>query len=228
MEDYYDYFLGIPRHGANVPAISPDWTGANSYGAILYAKDRYEIVESGTKWMTPTPDEVSKLGQSDYYRIYTYVLFRDKVTTEEFIVVNHHLDFKEEVQVASMKYMFEFFDKTYTDVPVIMAGDFNAAANSVVVKDLITSKIGGFTSANRLAASVEDDMNGSDIDFIFVTACCVSVRKFTMCRDTYPDRVNAVFDHKYPSDHPATYAEMMINSKKDCTHDWSAAKKFND
>lgn len=226
MEDYYGYCLGVPRHGSDVPALHPDWHGANSYGAVLYAKDRYEVLENGTKWMTPTPDEVSKLNHSEYYRIYTYVLFRDRLTSEQFIVINHHLDFNEEIQVTSMKYMFEFLNQAYTDVPVIMAGDFNAQANSVVVKDLITSDAGGFAFANRLAAVIDDNVTGSEIDFIFVTDCCVSVRKFTMCRDTYPDRVNAAFDHKYPSDHPATYAELVIDSKKECTHDWTAAKNF--
>ncbi|MBQ9805870.1 MAG: endonuclease/exonuclease/phosphatase family protein [Clostridia bacterium] len=225
MEDYYGYYLGIPRHGEDVPALSPNWMGANSYAPILYAKDRYEVVEGGTKWMTDTPDEVSKLGQSDYYRIYTFVLFRDKVTDEQFLVVNHHLDFDSAVQVQTMKYMFRYLNKAYTDVPVIMAGDFNATQSSTVIKDLIVGAA-GFKSAHLLTANIDTDATSGDIDFIFVTDCCVSCKRFTMCRDTYPDIKSLAFDHKMPSDHPATYAELLISSKKQCTHNWGAAATF--
>jgi hypothetical protein len=47
-----------------------------------------------------------------------------------------------------------------------------------------------------------------------------------MCRDTYPDIKSIDFDHKMPSDHPATYAELLINSKKQCPHNWLAAATY--
>ena len=225
MEDYYGYYMGIPRHGADVPSLSPNWNGANSYAPILYAKDRYEVVEGGTKWMTPTPDVVSKLDNSDYYRIYTYALFHDKVTDEQFLVVNHHLDFDPAIKVETMKYMFKFLKETYTDVPVIMAGDYNATQSSTVIKDLIV-ETAGFVSAHLLTSNIDVNATNGDIDFIFVTDCCVDTKRFTMCRDTYPDVTNINFDHKMPSDHPATYAELLISSKKHCTHSWTAAANF--
>ncbi len=225
IEDYYGYYLGIPRHGENVPSLDPNWMGANSYAPILYAKDRYEVLEGGTKWMTSTPDTVSKLDQSDYYRIYTFVLFRDKVTDEQFLVVNHHLDFDPVVKVETMKYMFQYLNKAYTNVPVIMAGDYNATQSSTVINDLIVGAA-GFKSAHLLTANIDSDATSGDIDFIFVTDCCVACKRFTMCRDTYPDIKSVEFDHKMPSDHPATYAELLISSKKNCTHSWAAASNF--
>lgn len=225
MEDYYGYYLGIPRHGEDVPSLAAGWPGANSYAPILYAKDRYEVIEGGTRWMTDTPTVVSKLEGSDYYRIYTYALFRDKVTDEQFIVVNHHLDFDPKVQVITMKTMFKFFNEAYTNIPVIMAGDFNATKSSEVVSKLILDTA-GFTSAGDMTVNIDTPATAGDIDFIFVTDCCVGVRKFTMCRDTYPDIKSIEFDHKMPSDHPAVYAELMISSKTQCTHDWSAATNY--
>ena len=226
MQDYYGYYMGIPRHGEGVPALDPYWPGANSYAPILYAKDRYEVIEGGTKWMTDTPDVISRLPGSDYYRIYTYALFEDKHTGERFVVVNHHLDFDKQVQVTTMKYMFEFLQKTYTNIPIVMAGDFNATASSPVIQDVITADIGGFTSASNIATRVNVAATSGDIDFIFVTDCCVDVSYFTMCRETYPDPTNIDFDHKMPSDHPAVYAELTFNSKRGCTHDWSGVQNY--
>ena len=233
MEQYYNYYLGIPRHTESAPIIAGSvvingvehyLNGANSYAAILYAKDRYEVVEGGTKWMTNTPDEYSKLEGSDYARIYTYVMFRDKQTNEQFIIVNHHLDFASQVQVTTMKYMFKFFNENYTDIPVIMAGDMNANANSTVIKDLIQGEAGGFDSLQDMASPrVGNAMAPLDVDWIFATPCCVTGVYFTMCRDVYPDHSDARFDNGMPSDHPAAYAEMIIDSKKHCHHDWTEA-----
>lgn len=231
MEQYYGYYMGIPRHTEDAPIVAGSVTingvvhqlnGANSYAPILYAKDRYEVVEGGTKWMTGTPDEYSRLEGSDYTRIYTYVLFRDKQTNEQFIVVNHHLDFDPQVQVITVKYMYKFFNENYTDVPVIMAGDMNATVDAAVMKDLILSEEGGFESLHTMSSKV---VNGNKvrIDWIVATPCCVTGVYFTVCEDTYSDPFDARFDNKMPSDHHATYAEMMIHSKQGCTHDWTEA-----
>jgi endonuclease/exonuclease/phosphatase family metal-dependent hydrolase len=233
MEQYYGYYLGIPRHTEDAPIVAGSVTidgvvhqlnGANSYAPILYAKDRYEVVEGGTKWLTSTPDDYSRHPDSDYARIYTYVLFHDKTTDESFIVVNHHLDTNDDIQYETMKYMYKYFNENYTDIPVIMAGDMNANANSTVIKDLIQGEAGGFDSLQDMASPrVGNAMAPLDVDWIFATPCCVTGVYFTMCRDVYPDHSDARFDNGMPSDHPAAYAEMIIDSKKRCHHDWTEA-----
>ena len=226
MEEYYGYYMGIPRHGADVPALDSRFPGANSYGPILYAKDRFEVIEGGTKWMTSTPDVVSKLDQSEYYRIYTYAMFLDKTTNEKFIVVNHHLDFDPEIQMTTMKYMYQFFNENYTDIPVIMAGDMNANAASRVISELVLGPDSCFKSLHTMASKIGTQMSSGGIDWIFATSCCVSGVYFTMCHDTYRDLVRGEFDHRMPSDHPATYAEFIVHSKKGCTHNWTKEATF--
>jgi endonuclease/exonuclease/phosphatase family metal-dependent hydrolase len=224
MDEYYQCEVGIPRYTASVPPQNTGYGGANSVAAILFAKDRYEMLDKGTKWMTGTPDTFSKLEGSNHYRIYSYVVLRDKQTNLEFIVVNHHLDFDDAIQQTTMRYMFKYFQENYTDIPVVMLGDFNATENSSVIKDLVVGSA-GFTSLKHLSTSHGATSNVATIDYIFGMSCCVTGLYHTTCVETYRD-LSGKYGKKYdgikPSDHPAVYAEMMI-SYDGHTHDWSEA-----
>lgn len=226
MSDYYDHFYGKPRHTLPNGGLVSDRSGANSISPILYAKDRYEFILGDTKWVTGTPDTASKLQGSSHYRMYTYAMLRDKITGEEFIVVNWHLDFDEKIQVPSMQYMFKFFQENYTDIPVILLGDFNATASEKVISE-ITVKQGGFTSMHNMTSNWGTKTPAS-IDWIFGMGCCVSASYYTVCRETYPDKdapassMDATWgDGKMPSDHAAVYAEFKFSSNGEHVHDWS-------
>jgi len=160
----------------------------------------------------------SRLPGSNFHRMYTYAMLRDKITGEEFIVVNWHLDFTESIQVASLQYMFKFFAENYTDIPVILLGDFNAEASAKVVSE-ITVKQGGFTSFHNMTSNWGTD-KPANIDWIFGMSCCVSASYYTVCRETYPDKGAPASsadktwgDGKMPSDHAAVYGEFKIARK---------------
>ncbi len=60
---------------------------------IYYRKDRFELVDSGTFWLSYTPDVPgSYLEGVNYPRICTWVLLRDRSTGSEFVHMNTHLD----------------------------------------------------------------------------------------------------------------------------------------
>ena len=231
MTDYYDHFYGKPRHTLPNGSTVSDASGANSISPILYAKDRYEFILGDTKWVTGTPDIASKLPGSSHYRMYTYAMLRDKITGEEFIAVNWHLDFSEPIQVTSMQYMFKFFQENYTDIPVILLGDFNADVASKVVSE-ITVKQGGFVSMHNMTSNWGTD-KPANIDWIFGMSCCVNASYYTVCRETYSDKDAPASskdktwgDGKMPSDHAAVYAEFKIARKLgEHVHDWSEIGK---
>ena len=62
------------------------------YNAIYFKKDKFELVESGTKWLSATPDRVSKYPEAKHYKGMTYAILRDKATGVEFMYLNVHLD----------------------------------------------------------------------------------------------------------------------------------------
>ena len=55
---------------------------------IFYRKDRFDLVETKTRWLTKTPDVQSKLEEPRQYRIVTHVLLRDKETGKQLVYCN--------------------------------------------------------------------------------------------------------------------------------------------
>ena len=47
---------------------------------IFYNEKRFELLDSGTFWLSDTPDKMSKYEESDEYRITTFVKLKDKTT----------------------------------------------------------------------------------------------------------------------------------------------------
>ena len=222
MYGYYEWFDGKPRHTLPDGSLVADKSGANSISPIGYAKDRYEFILGDTKWCTATPDYPSKNPVASHYRMYTYVMLRDKVTGEEFIVVNHHL--QGAIASEQLTYMFKFFQANYTDIPVIMLGDYNSewgtdAIARVMIKD------GGFTSLHSMANNPESNAPAR-IDWIFAMSCCVRGTYYKWCKETYPD-AQAIAGERFgdglpPSDHMPVYAELIIKAdRSEHTHDWS-------
>lgn len=102
-------------------------------GPIYYRVDKYELVDSGTFWLSDTPEvEGSAFEASQYPRICTWARLRDRVTGTEFVHLNTHLDhlgggdgrtLRQQQFTVILKFMMQF-----GDLPMIVTGDLNQAA----------------------------------------------------------------------------------------------------
>ena len=72
-----------------------------SYNPIFYKKDRFELVESGTKWLSDTPDRMSKYSDAKHYKGFTYAILKDRTTGAQFMYLNTHLDGSNDADVHS-------------------------------------------------------------------------------------------------------------------------------
>ncbi len=185
LSEYYD-IVGEGQNGGTM----------GSYCAILYSKARFELLETETKWLSNTPDKVSKFSDSNWVRIMTYALLKDRITGETVCFVNTHLDFAE-ARYRQAKILFELLRQCgVEDYPVLVMGDMNCNSASREIKHMMSL---GFGSANTLA----DFADGiPDIDFIMVTKDCFDVSYARVCNESVQGEV--------PSDHPATYAEFTV------------------
>ena len=191
----------------------------SSYNAIYFKKDKFELVESGTKWLSATPDRLSKYPEAKHYKGMTYAILKDKATGAEFMYLNVHLDGSndstahsalKEVRVRQAEVVKQFIAK-YPMYPIVMGGDFNEGVGSTVVKGF--SQNGRFrycgTEAKEKILVNSTNVNSSYtalqssvLDYLFVTADSVSVKKYQQ----YDNKING----KYPSDHLPVYAELTI------------------
>lgn len=94
---------------------------------IFYLKDRLNLIESDTFWLSDTPDEISKYENSFFYRIATYAVF--EAQSETLIYVNTHLDYHSDDlsfrQLNVLLKTIEGIRARYSDAKVVIGGDFN-------------------------------------------------------------------------------------------------------
>ena len=126
----------------DIYTIVGDGRNENSSGehsAILYLTEEFDCLESGTKWLSHTPDVPgSQLSSAltEYPRIMTYVHLSRKSDGKEFLHVNTHLDYgttdaEEAVKVAQIEVLFGEIEK-FSNLPTVITGDFNATVDSPV------------------------------------------------------------------------------------------------
>ncbi len=109
--------------------------------AVFYLKDKYDLKESGTIWLSDTPDEfASKYSLSFCPRIATWAVLENKETGESYTHINTHLDHVlESVRVKQVKVLEvkinELLEKGY---PLVCTGDFNTKEGADAYKEMST------------------------------------------------------------------------------------------
>ncbi len=112
--DDYNY-IGVGREDGEI-------TG--EYAAIFYKKDKFNVLESGTFWLSETPNDASIGWDASTYRICSYAVFKDKQSGEVFAHYNTHLDHESAAaRVNSMMLIEEKLSEQ--QYPYILSGDFN-------------------------------------------------------------------------------------------------------
>lgn len=130
------YRMDTFAFNASYAGVGEGRTPGGEASSIYYRKDKFDLVNSGTFWLSETPDEAGTyLETSLYPRICTWAHLRDKVTGFEYIHINTHLDHLgnskggKELRTAQVRVILEYI-QSFPDVPMVMTGDFNHAKTS--------------------------------------------------------------------------------------------------
>ncbi len=166
----YDYY-GVLRGGDENEKKS-------EMNGIFYLKDKFEVVEKNTFWISETPDVESKFQGAGCYRICSYLVLKNKSTGELFAHFNTHLDnTSAEARTLGGTLISERTDEIvskYGEIPVVVTGDFNQYSDEEACKALEDK---GFLNVNTTVDGGDNmltyngwtnDTVGRPIDFIFV------------------------------------------------------------
>jgi len=192
-----------------------DGANGGEYSALFYKKDRFKEHESGTFWLSETPDTPSKGWDAAYPRIATWVVLEDIITRKKVFAINTHLDHIGKVaRVNGVKLMLDKALEVAKGYPVILTGDFNSEPNSDVVQYVIDEKTPNSLADSRFLAKIKKDKGStfhdfgrlpSDkreyIDYIFVSKD-VEVESYEVVEDK--------LDNIYLSDHNPVFAKIII------------------
>jgi len=105
-----------------------DGRQAGEYSALFYRTDRFRALESGTFWLSETPDTVSKGWDAALPRICTWALLEDTATRERMWVFNTHFDHIGRVarRKSAELLVQKINEKNTAGDPVVLMGDFNS------------------------------------------------------------------------------------------------------
>lgn len=129
-----------------------DWIGAGREGgsrgefaAVFFDADRLQPREFDHLWLSDTPRLVaSTTWGNKCIRMATWVRFTDRETGKDFVLLNTHLD--HETATAQVKGATLLVDvlRDFDELPVIVTGDFNVAAERSEPYEVFVGK-GGLT-----------------------------------------------------------------------------------
>ena len=189
-----------------------DGAESGEYCAVFFRKDRFTLLDSGTFWLSETPEVVGSLGwDGACERIATWVVLRDRDGRELFFI-DTRLDHVGQVaRDEGVSLLMKRIETLSGGRPVILTGDFNSEPGSSVVAHV--QKDGVLRDAKAIAAQRSGtDWSFSDfgqipeaerplLDYIFVSGDIEAVRY-----EVLPD----IFDGGYVSDHAPVMAVVKI------------------
>ena len=116
-----------------------DGVDAGEYSAILYDRRRLSVEDSGTFWLSETPDVPGSTSWgNNITRIATWARFRERGTDREFNVLNTHWDHESQnAREKSAAQIAEWLDEHAASQPVIVMGDFNSGEQNPAFQTLV-------------------------------------------------------------------------------------------
>lgn len=185
------------------------WTGIQQLGestAIMYLKDKYNLVDWGTFWLSETPFVPSIGWDANYARTCTWAILENKKTGEQYAHFNTHLDNGgTEARKNGLDMILSRIAEL--DMPVVLTGDFNFSKDSENYTTLTTaltdvSSVAQVADSGGTAHGYGGGIGTWPIDFICANDKVDSVKTYKIIREKYNDR--------YPSDHYPIYSDMVM------------------
>jgi endonuclease/exonuclease/phosphatase family metal-dependent hydrolase len=189
-----------------------DGARKGEHSCIFYKKERFEVSESGTFWLSETPEiPGSKSWNTACTRVCTWADMRDKLSGKTFVFFNTHLDhISKEAREKGMELIIRRMTEKAQGRPVFLTGDMNSTPSDASIKTALAA----LRDAKALSRAPHEgpavtfnsfkynpNPQGQPIDYIFVSAG-IDV----LTHATIADSENQL----YPSDHFPVAADVAV------------------
>ncbi len=182
----------------------------SEHNTVFYLRDKYELLDSGTIWLSDTPEvKYTKYEQSNCTRIATWVTLKSRETGSIHTHINTHLDhMSDSARIMQTKVLKKKIDELQRSGAVICTGDFNSEPISETYRSMLQTVKDAKHLAERSDegitfhnyGEIRDDAAGP-IDYVFVTDT-VRAEEYKIIRN----KVNGM----YPSDHYPIMADLIL------------------
>lgn len=202
-------FAGVGRDdGAETGEFSP----------VGWRRDRFDLLETGTFWLSPTPSRPGKAWDADFPRIATWTLLRDRSSGLRLYVLNTHFDHVGSVARERSAGLIADWsaERMRKGAHVIVMGDFNAVpgsppitlladhASSGLHETSTTSRSGHYGPPGTFNGFQIDAAPAEAIDHIFVSEGIEVLRHATVTQH---------WEGRLPSDHYPVVADLELPAR---------------
>jgi len=206
-----DYeFVGVGRD---------DGKEKGEYSAIFYKKDKFDVLEQNTFWLSETPEVPgSKSWDAAITRVVTFVVLKDKSTGKSFAYFNTHFDHigKEarknsakliKIYIAGFNFGASLAGK-YTDLPLLVSGDFNSEPTDEPYQTMIDGK-----DVTLFDSRPAKNLTGTFCGFEVNAMKCKTIDYIFHSSHWKAKQYKVIQDHNrkyYPSDHLPVMSTFIL------------------
>ena len=184
------------------------------FSPLAFRRDRFEVIDSGTIWLSDTPSVPSKGWDAALPRTATWALLRDRRSGQSIRVLNTHFDHVGVIARYQSSAMLRLWlaQAPWARLPTILMGDFNSAPDSDAYRLVADTAHSGLRDT-RLASRTPpygppgtfnafkiDSNQAAPIDHIFVSSQ-FAVEGYSVVTQHWGGRL--------PSDHYPIVVELI-------------------
>jgi len=188
--------------------------GSGEFSAIFFSALKFKKLDSGTFWLSETPEKTSRGWDASLNRICTYILLKHKKTGNNFWVFNTHFDHRgKKAREKSAELIIQKIKSINKDnLPLFLMGDFNLKPDESPIQFIKKQLNDSWEISQQPPFGPVGTINSFDvcktrnsrIDYIFVSKNNIMVNKYGVLAN--------VKDIKYPSDHFPVFIEANLQS----------------
>lgn len=203
--------LGVGREdGTNGPE-------SGEASPLFFKKDKFKALNSGTFWLSETPEKASMGWDAACKRVATWAVLEEISTGNKLFAVNTHLDHVgQQARINGVKLMLDKSMEVAEGYPVVLTGDFNSIPSSDVVQYVLSDENPRHLLSSRDIAEKKKDKSGTFhdfgriapedqeyIDYIFVSNG-VKVKDYEV--------IDEKLDGVFLSDHTPVFASIVVTN----------------
>ena len=146
---------------------------------VFYRRERFKLLDSGTFWLSATPETVSRGWDGGCNRVCSWGYFQDRATKAKFYFLNTHLDHKGPMaKTKGAELIVKFIEEHCKGAQVIVTGDmnvyqdsewYNIFAKSGYLKDTFNAARYRFAPSGTFSTFTPTRYSTNRIDHIFVS-----------------------------------------------------------
>jgi endonuclease/exonuclease/phosphatase family metal-dependent hydrolase len=184
LDNQFRYLKNKLRAYGTVGVGREDGVSKGEYAPVFYRKDAFVVRDSGTFWLSTTPQEPSVGWDAALERICTYAILEDQRNGREVHFYNTHFDHVgENARVNSARLIMDSIAAKSAGHWVILSGDLNVEPNATAYERVVQTGLQDSYEESKIRLGPVGTFNGFNpngnyqrrIDYVFVRGFSVEL-----------------------------------------------------